>query len=378
MISRKILISAIAAALCGGLSLTATGASAAPASSPVIDGSLRAVSASSAIDAWAVGITSTTPYLAEHWNGKTWTRVPVPSLPGSEGSGLSSVADISPADAWAVGTIESNTGSTALALHWNGKKWSKVPIPVVSRNESLGSVSGLSATSAWAVGYYYSGSAATPLVVHWNGKAWSRISAPVSAGASSYLYGVKALSPHDAWAVGGVYPSSSFDFSSLILHWNGVSWKRVLSPSPINGKYGNTLLGVAAISATSAWAVGCTDGCPTGGNPQIEHWNGTSWKQVTPPATPFGLYMLTAVAATSADNIWAVGGSGPVTDESAAIAHGNGRAWTLRGISNAALSGIAATSVSNAWAVGGTITGTTSFTFHPLILHWNGKTWTRS
>jgi hypothetical protein len=327
MISRKILMTAVAVALCGDLSLTATGASAAPASSPVIDGSLRAVSASSAIDAWAVGITSATPYLAEHWNGK---------------------------------------------------KSSKVAIPVVSRNESLGSVSGLSATSAWAVGYYYSGSAATPLVVHWNGKAWSRISAPVSAGASSYLYGVKALSPHDAWAVGGVYPSSSYDFSSLILHWNGVSWKRVLSPSPVKGKYGNTLLGVTAISATSAWAVGCTDGCPTGGNPQIEHWNGTSWKQVIPPVTPFGLYMLTAVAATSADNIWAVGGSGPVTDEGAAIVHGNGRTWTLRGITNAALSGIAATSVSNAWAVGETVTATTPFTFHPLILHWNGKTWARS
>jgi hypothetical protein len=55
--------------------------------------------------------------VVEHWNGRTWTSVRLPSLPGPEGSGLSGVADISAADAWAVGS----DGNAGLALHWNGK-----------------------------------------------------------------------------------------------------------------------------------------------------------------------------------------------------------------------------------------------------------------
>jgi hypothetical protein len=379
MISRKIIAVTAAAAICGGFSLTAVGASASPGkaavtSTPAIEGGLSAVSASSAKDAWAVGSSSVAPYLAEHWNGKTWTRVPVSSQRAPAGSGLASVADISATDAWAVGS----NGSTALAFRWNGKAWRQVPVPVAGRYEALSSVSGLSADSAWATGSYYAGSAGHPLVLHWNGKAWTRVSVPAIAGASVSLNGVKAISSRNAWAVGGVYPSSSFDFSALILHWNGVSWKRVTSPSPVYGKYGNALLGVTAISAGSAWAVGCTDGCPTGGTPQIERWNGTSWKQVNAPASPFQLYNLGAVTATSASNVWAVGGSGPVTAEGAAIVHWNGHAWTLSGIRNAGLRGVAATSPDNVWAVGGTVSTSSPYTSHILILHWNGKAWTRS
>ena len=281
MISRKIIAITAAAAICGGLSLIATGTSASPVnasvtSSTAIEGSLRAVSAASATNAWAVGSSSTAPYLlAEHWNGKTWTRVSVSSL---KDAGLTSVSDISATDAWAVGS----NGTIALAFHWNGKAWLRVSVPTVGNNDSLSSVSGLSADNAWAVGSYY-GSAGHPLAFHWNGKDWSRVSVPAAAGASVYLDGVKVISAKNAWAVGGVYPSSSFDFSGLILHWNGDNWKRVSSPIPAYGKYGNTLGAVTATSADSAWAVGCTDGCPTGGTPQIERWNGTAWKQVTPP-----------------------------------------------------------------------------------------------
>jgi hypothetical protein len=135
---------------------------------------------------------------------------------------------------------------------------------------------------------------------------------------------VKVLSPGNAWAVGSF--SSHFIQSDLILHWNGISWKRVPSPSPGYGKFGAALWGVTATSATSVWAVGCTDGCFTPGNPQIERWNGTSWKQMAAPVTPYAIYALSGVAATSASNVWAVGGGGPVTAESGAIAHWNGRA----------------------------------------------------
>jgi hypothetical protein len=42
--------------------------------------------------------------------------------------------------------------------------------------------------------------------------------------------------------------------NTLILHWNGTTWAQVPSPSP--GDSSNTLWGVAATSASNAWAVG--------------------------------------------------------------------------------------------------------------------------
>jgi hypothetical protein len=248
-----------------------------------------------------------------------------------------------------------------------------VPVPAVGANESLRSVSGVSSTDAWAVGSA-GPSGGHALVLHWNGKAWSRVPVPVLAGTSSGLYAVKVLSPANAWAVGSV--SSDYIPAGLILHWNGISWKRVSSPSPVWGKYGDALWGVTATSAASVWAVGCTDGCFNLGNPQIERWNGASSKQNSAPVTPYANYALSGVAATSASNVWAVGGGGPVTSESAAIAHWNGRAWKLfPGIHGALLAGVAAISPDNASTVGSTVSG--GPTSHILILHWNGKAWTR-
>ena len=294
----------------------AANASAQPAitASPAVNGYLSAVSASSSRDAWAVGsqTNGTAPSLAEHWNGRTWTRVTVPSLRGQY-SGLGSVTDISPSDAWATGQLY----DSAQILHWNGKAWSRVPIPSIG-SHSLSTISAASASDIWAVG----------------------------SGAS--------------------------------LHWNGKTWTRIPSPAPPYAKYGAFLNGVTAVSADNIWAVGCTDGCQVQGafSPQIEQWNGKTWKQAAAPVTPYGIYTLNSVAAASASDAWAVGGGGPGTALSGAIAHWNGRTWKLSpGISGTQFSGVTALSPGNAWAVGVAESGATG---HALILHWNGKTWTRS
>ncbi len=83
---------------------------------------------------------------------------------------------------------------------------------------------------------------------------------------------------------------------------------------------------------------------------------------------------LAGVAATSATSAWAVGGSGGKT----LIVHWNGRTWTRvpsPAPAGGVLYGIAATSASNAWAVGCTRCFTSSSEI--LIVRWNGKTWTR-
>jgi hypothetical protein len=346
----------------------AANASAQPAitASPAVNGYLSAVSASSSRDAWAVGsqTNGTAPSLAEHWNGRTWTRVTVPSLRGQY-SGLGSVTDISPSDAWATGQLY----DSAQILHWNGKAWSRVPIPSIG-SHSLSTISAASASDIWAVG---SGAS-----LHWNGKTWTRVTVPVSG--LHNLNSIKVLSSSNAWAVGSVTVASSFGDTSanLILHWNGKTWTRIPSPAPPYAKYGAFLNGVTAVSADNIWAVGCTDGCQVQGafSPQIEQWNGKTWKQAAAPVTPYGIYTLNSVAAASASDAWAVGGGGPGTALSGAIAHWNGRTWKLSpGISGTQFSGVTALSPGNAWAVGVAESGATG---HALILHWNGKTWTRS
>src|SRR5258706_5160860 len=78
--------------------------------------------------------------------------------------------------------------------------------------------------------------------------------------------------------------------SALIEHWNGSSWSVVSSP---NGS--NELYAVAAVSANDVWAVG---------QQTILHWDGSSWNTV-PNAPSVGLYGITVI---SANEIWAVGG----------------------------------------------------------------------
>ena len=69
----------------------------------------------------------------------------------------------------------------------------------------------------------------------------------------------------------------------MIYHWNDTDWTRQPSPNPPSG---GTLNGVAAASASDAWAVGGT-GTGTGSDfsALIEHWNGTVWNVVPVPAS---------------------------------------------------------------------------------------------
>ena len=108
---------------------------------------------------------------------------------------------------------------------------------------------------------------------------------------------------------------------ALALRWNGTSWKQVPSPNPAGG----LLSGVAAVSARSAWAVGCSI-CEGGPNKtQIDRWNGTAWKHVSSPSPK--LSQLAAVAAASGRRAWAVGATFPTSGTRTLILRWNGTSW---------------------------------------------------
>ena len=336
------------------------------ASSLIISGDLYGVAALSAADVWAVGSTLMTDPMTMHSNGGAWTEevlTLVKGQPGNPPGSFDAVAAVSPHDVWAVGV----TAGEPLAEHWNGRAWTVVPTPSPGPQGSgagadLYGIAAVSARDVWAVG---GTNGDKTWIVHWDGTAWTRVPSPnPGQSASAQLNGVAAASGSSAWAVGGYTSLATGKSLPLIEHWDGRAW--TLAPSPaIRG--GTALLGVAAVSPDSAWAVG------VGG--LIEHWDGRAWTMVPSPDLAGG-GMLRAVAALSPDSAWAVGARSlrPGQSLTSLIEHWDGRAWTLVPSPAAGeLTAVTAASPDNAWAVGSVSVGSGDTA---VIEHWDGKAWT--
>jgi hypothetical protein len=235
--------------------------------------------------------------LTLHWDGTSWQIVPSPS-PGTQGLNALYAVDANSAnDVWAVGSF-TNIGEYAqtLVVHWDGTSWRVIPSANVqgSNNELYGVVA-LGPNDVWAVGY--SGNAAFgffTLVEHWNGSTWSVVSSPSPLG-DDILYAVSTAGASDIWAVGRSRNSFNFRTSALIEHWDGNSWSQVLGAGGEN----SALYGVAAVSPGDAWAVGDSTGSAL-----IDRWNGSSWSVFPSPNVAGRLNAATAITAC---DVWAVG-----------------------------------------------------------------------
>jgi hypothetical protein len=147
---------------------------------------------------------------ALHWNGSAWTVYPMPLPSGGDFPRITGFSAVSSSDVWAVGDEGVDAARQPLSEHWNGSQWTLVPVPSPAGTSVvfLNSVAATSASNAWAVGTYY-GSALTgnsvDLFEHWDGTKWSIL--PVTADVpdnSASLSSVFALSATDIWAVGTV------------------------------------------------------------------------------------------------------------------------------------------------------------------------------
>jgi hypothetical protein len=290
-----------------------------PSPSPGSFASLAGVAATAATDAWAVGWASLTPQsspnlhaLILHWDGVRWTQVAVPAL-GSD-SELRAVAATSAGNAWAVGSA----GSHALILHWDGSTWTQMLGP----GGELGGVAASSGSNAWAVG----STKGRTLTLHWNGRAWTRVPSPSPRpeGLTDFLNSVAIGPGNAAWAVGTISCGCG-PGPSLIERWNGRSWRVARSPTAGGGP---DLAGVVSVSARDAWAVGRTGSGDGPEKTAILHWNGLAWKHVTAPS-PDPSASLAALALVSPGDIWAVGSGSDRkrTRFTTVLLHWNGTVW---------------------------------------------------
>ena len=172
------------------------------------------------------------------------------------------------------------------------------------------------------------------------------------------IQGTTALSGTNAWAVGTVSDGASV----LLEHWNGASWAR--TSSPISGQ----LFAVGATSANNVWAVGGYD-VPHAHQTQslVLHWNGSTWSRQPSPSPSTLFNPLMDVSVLSASDAWAVGYYVNSTDTSkhhSLALHWNGTKWVRVSVPGTELYTVDAVSHTSVWAAG----------FH-VLLHWNGVKW---
>lgn len=334
-------------------------------------------------DLWAVGLSypnrvlSPSHTVTEHWNGERWSIIKSPNV-GAYSNHLYGAAADASNDVWAVGDYsidQRGSGGKTLVEHWDGSQWSVVKSPNPgNRFSELLAVAAVSVNDAWAVGNVISLNPVRneTLIEHWNGSEWNVITSPNPGAASNELSAITVISASDVWAVGNDAQSNGHDMT-LTEHWNGSMWSVVKSPNV--GRFPNDLDAVSAASANDVWAVGSHGVSPGDIDDTLtEHWNGSQWSVVKSPNPAAASNILLGAAAVASNNVWAVGyaygfNTSPVTT---LIEHWNGRAWAVikspnRQPPSDSLSAVAALSPQNIWAIGSHLTP--GLTFQTLSEH---------
>jgi len=267
-------------AVCGVAQATATPGWRFAAVYPKSDG-MWSVSASGADNAWAVGQQSFTAscdmcLFTAHWNGTKWQTISTP--PGllhqiNRLVGNADVAATTGKRAWIFAWGEyAELGTTELsAVEWTGTSWS--PVHNFPGSPSLTAAIASGPDDVWGLG----GNGQAPWAVHYNGKAWSQVALPVnvseasgSAAAGDWVIGTTAAQPARI----------------EVLHWGKGAWRNVPLPkiSPPKGEQLQPGY-IAAVSPTSVWA------SLVATSPTVEgrvtyyllHWNGRAWSKVALP-----------------------------------------------------------------------------------------------
>ena len=205
---------------------------------------------------------------------------------------------------WAVGWYK-DSGDTDQTLieHWNGHKWTVVSHPAVTPPERFTDLARIPGTArAWAVGVTDTNATPKTLVQRSLGTTWAPVASPNQGTFPSELDGVAARTATDAWAVGSYNDGVG---KTLVERWNGSNWSVV--PSPNAGTGNSNLTEVAVHSTTSAWALGSKR---VNGTARVlaERWNGTVWKAIPFPAVGISDNGVTDIGAIPGRNsAWGTG-----------------------------------------------------------------------
>jgi hypothetical protein len=249
-------------------------------------------------------------------------------------------------------------------------RWSStppVPLPAGVTSSVLTDVTVVAPDDVWAVGTGWGGGEDQPLAEHWDGAAWTGVAVP-SGPATTYLNAVDAAGA--LWAVGSA--ESATATTPLILRYSGGTW----AAEPTPGSPG-VLNDIDMQTDGAGWAVGRTTTGTGGTRPLVLQRRTGQWAPVAVPISALP-QELTSVFAASPTDVWIAGRETAVGGRQLPlILHWDGRTWTRAilpadtGHDQDRLS-IAATSGKDVWAAGSSCASVVPATCTPLVLHLTG------
>jgi hypothetical protein len=328
---------------------------------------ISSVFGSSSTDVWVVlspgngsgGFGAQNPY---HFNGTSWVQLQLPP----------SVAAASFSGGWSVGSQASYiVGPTGTIVHRASDKYAVegVPFPF-----AVSGAWGPNSSDVWFVGTVVRDAAvlnapvamnaASAIALHVGGPGGASVPPLTGAYSLDAVTGdgttSGAVSP--VWVVGSV--PGSIQTAPAAWHFSGGaagSWAGPYTvPVPSLDLATLTFHGVCC-DGLQMWAVGDGPIIYSNATPATP---GTPWVASTLPPIGSCSFTLNSVAATSPEDVWAVGDGG-------LILHWNGSAWsTVPSGTNATFTSVFAASPTSAWAAG----VDPSFS-SVILLAWNGMAW---
>jgi hypothetical protein len=207
------------------------------------------------------------------------------------GGAVLSAWGAAPDDVYVVGGPLGNTGFEAVALHFDGKAWTKLS---PGGPDAFWWVSGSGPDDVWMVGD-------NGRITHYDGATF--VESPRMTTAR--IWGVWAASPTDAWAVGGTPEGGTSAPNDLVYHWDGKAWTQQALPGTPLGR-----------SLNKVWGTSSEDLYVVGEFATVWHRKGTTWALEKNPS----MSTLLTVYGCSAGDVYTVGGQD--------VIHTSGAGWS--------------------------------------------------
>jgi hypothetical protein len=265
-------------------------------------GTVVAVQAFGPADVWAMTGDQRIGHSLQHWDGAGWTVLADTPPPGDYRAMWGS----SSTDLWL--SIGHQDESYDELMHWNGSSWSAV-VPDPNQHARFISIWGTGPDDVWLMG---------PLQLwHWDGMVWKtydlpqEIPAPKDAPTQTGPFLLDVMwgsSKNDIWAAGFIQypmlpaPNGSSGSTDVITyaHWDGAAWT-VLPPASLAEVRTGEVNAMWGSSKDDIWAGGTTF---APGQPAIlDHFDGTEWH---PNQTSVPGY-IDSIWGSCTSDVWAVG-----------------------------------------------------------------------
>lgn len=219
--------------------------------------------------------------LVQRWDGRAWTDIERPKPPeGMEGF-TSDITAFSPNSVWLVSyDFDPASGKSVDHLeHWTGKAWEKVEIPAIgARPLRPVRVNGTGDDDLWVgAASVADDGKETPYLLHWNGRGWRQVEVPVPSDyRTGWLLNHVVPDGHGSvYVVGRVNEWNPTGIPAFVTRWDGQKWSS-LPAGPFDE------INAAALDGSGKlWTAGWV---PGDSHILMAVWNGTEWrKDALPP-----------------------------------------------------------------------------------------------